>query len=450
MHLSWAAMRSVPLLYRAAVGATRRLAPWVAGTVRPFGARGAKLARGLEARRDAAPGLAAWAARAREAGRPLAWVHAPSVGEALVAQAVLEALRARRPELQVAFTHFSPSVESWRDRLGADVATYLPWDTADEAASALDALRPNVLVFTRTEVWPGLVAGARARGVPVALVGGIVPPGAGRARWLARRLLRSTWGELSRACAVAQEDAARLVWLGVPEAAVRVTGDPAIDSATGRAQAADPAAPYLAPFHEEPRPTVVAGSTWPADEAVLVPALRTVRDLVPGLRVIFAPHEPTAEAVGGLLSRLQGLGWKARPLSAVESRGSPGDAAAVVVDRVGVLAHLYTVGSVAYVGGGFGDSGLHSVLEPAAAGLPVTFGPRIERAPGAAGLLAAGAARVAGDAEALAEALGTWLRDPESRNDASARAFSYIGAHSGAAARTAELLDALIASHASP
>ena len=272
-----------------------------------------------------------------------------------------------------------------------------------------------------------------------------MPTGAGRARWPARVLLRSTWGRLSLACAVTEADAAGFVRLGVEKAAVRVTGDPGIDSATGRAEEADPEAPYLAPFHEVPRPTVVAGSTWPEDEAVLIPAIAEVRRAVPEVRVIVAPHEPDAEAVGGLLSRLQALGWKCRPLSAVESRGSPGDAAAIVVDRVGVLAQLYTVADVAYVGGGFGTSGLHSVLEPAAAGVPVVFGPRHERAPAAAGLIAAGGGRAVRDAEALAAILSAWLRDEAAQRDTGARATAYIDSHSGAADRTAALLDPLLA-----
>jgi 3-deoxy-D-manno-octulosonic-acid transferase len=366
------------------------------------------------------------------------------VGEGLAAQAVLRALRARRPETQAAFTHFSPSAEAFAASMGADVAAYLPWDVAEAVRQALDGLRPDLLIFTKTEVWPVLVAEAAARAIPVALVAGVVPPGAGRARWPARALLRSTWERLALGCAVTEADAERLVRLGVPEAAVHVTGDPSIDSASGRAEEADPTAPYLAPFHEEPRPTVVAGSTWPEDEAVLIPALAEVREAVPDVRVIIAPHEPDAETVGGLLSRLQGLGWKSRPLSAVESRGSPGDAAAVVVDRVGVLAHMYTVGQVAYVGGGFGTSGLHSVLEPAAARVPVTFGPRHERAPAAAGLMAAGGARSIRDAGSLAAILAEWLRDATAQQDAGARAFAYIDFHSGAADRTAALLDPLL------
>lgn len=430
-------MSSVPLLYRLAVVATRLASP--------LASRGeSKLARGIRGRRDAHETLAAWGENEREAGAPVAWFHAPSVGEGLQAAAVIEALREVRPELQVAFTHFSPSAEGLGSRIGADVEAYLPWDVAPLARRALESVRPDLLAFTKTEVWPVLVEEAVRAGVPVVLVGGSVPPGAGRARWLARTALRRTWSRLTLACAVTDEDAARLVDLGVPEAGVRTTGDPSIDSAVRRLGEADPSAPYLAPFHRTPRPTVVAGSTWPSDETVLMPAMTAVRRKVPDVLLVIAPHEPEAEVVSGLLDRLRSLEWKARPLSAVEARGTPGDAGAVVVDSVGQLAHLYSIGDVAYVGGGFGKAGLHSVLEPAAAGAPALFGPRHRNARAAEALVAVGGARIAADAEALADAVTDWLTDADARNRASDHALHYIDAHRGAASKTAELLDPLI------
>ena len=100
----------------------------------------------------------------------------------------------------------------------------------------------------------------------------------------------------------------------------------------------------------------------------------------------------------------------------------------------------------AYVGGGFGRAGLHSVLEPAASGIPVVFGPRHENARSASALAAARGARIASSAAALAEVLSEWLTVARSRQDAAARAFGYIDAHRGAATRTAELLEPLIGS----
>jgi 3-deoxy-D-manno-octulosonic-acid transferase len=231
--------------------------------------------------------------------------------------------------------------------------------------------------------------------------------------------------------------------MGASANAVRVTGDPGVDSAASRALGADPGAAWLAPFLAEPAPTVVAGSTWPADEAVLVPALTRVRDTLAGLRLVVAPHEPDARHVPPLLRGLADAGWRCATLGQVETRGALEGVDAVVVDRVGVLAQLYTAGTLAYVGGGFGRAGLHSVLEPAAAGLPVLFGPRHANAPAAADLLAVGAARVVDDATSLATAVGAWLA-PGGGASAARAARGYIEAHLGAAERSARALARLL------
>lgn len=429
-------MSTAAFLYRGAQRLLRASTPLLGGG-------GSKVARGLAGRRASAGALAAWARANRDTARPAAWLHAPSVGEGLQARAVLEALLEMRPGLQAAYTHFSPSAEALARRMPAGWAGYLPWDLPDEVGPALDALRPGVLAFTKTEAWPVLTAEAAARGIPVALVGGTVPPGSSRARWPARAFLRPTWGRLSLVAAISDADAEGFRALGVAAEALCVTGDPGIDSAAARARSADPAAPYLRPFHDAPRPTVVAGSTWPSDTAVLLPALSAARKRAPDVRVILAPHEPLDGVVRGLLSELEEAGWRAAALARVEEGGAEG-VDAVVVDRVGVLAHLYTVGSVAYVGGGFHDAGLHSVLEPAAARLPVLFGPRHANARAASDLLAAGGAREATDARGLGDELAALLADEAARDYAAGRAFGYIDAHLGAARRTAALLDALM------
>jgi len=431
------AMSSAALVYHSLQRVLRAAAPVVSGGR-------SKLARGLAGRRGAARTLGDWGNAHRDPQRPGAWFHAPSVGEGLQARAVLEELRSQRPDLQVAYTHFSPSAQTLASTMPADVATYLPWDVPDEIAPVLDALRPNAVVFTKTEVWPTLAELAERRGVALALVGGTVPVGARRAAWPARGLLRPTWARLSLVCANNSEDAGGFVELGVAADRVVVTGDPGIDSAAQRAQGADPDAPWLAPFHRDPRPTVVAGSTWPADDAHLLPALRTVRAQVPGLRAVLAPHEPSVAHVAALLDRLRADGWAAKSLASVEEGGTVEGVDAVVVDRVGVLAHLYTVGSVAYVGGGFHDAGLHSVLEPAAAHLPVVFGPRHANARAAGDLVACGGARETTDAGDLAEVFSTWLTSDEAHDYAARRAFGYIDGHLGAARRTAALLDQLM------
>jgi len=357
----------------------------------------------------------------------------------------VEALRSAHPEVQVVFTHFSPSAESLAARMPAEAADYLPWDLPSPIRATLDAVRPDLVVFTKTEVWPVLVAEAARRAIPTALVGGSLPTGAARARWPARTVLRPTWSRLSLVGAIDAEDAKGFASLGVRPDVIHVTGDPGIDSAAARARAADPEASYLEPFHRATLPTVVAGSTWPADEEVLLPALRDTRGRTGAMRVIIAPHEPTPGHVDQLVRRLGAGGWRPSTLSEVERSGLEGRDA-VVVDRVGVLAHLYTAATVAYVGGGFHDAGLHSVLEPAAAGVPVAFGPRHRNARAAADLVGVGGARVGTDRARLADIFTTWLLDPGQREYAATAARGYIHRHAGAADRSTRLLLSLLES----
>ncbi|HET9133044.1 MAG TPA: glycosyltransferase N-terminal domain-containing protein, partial [Gemmatimonadales bacterium] len=146
----------------------------------PIALRDPRQRQAHAARLGAPARLATWAAAHRDPTRPLVWCHAPSVGEGQQARSVLRALRALRPDLQVAYTHFSPSAERFAQSVGADVTDYLPYDCVADTSAVLAALRPDLLVFAKLDVWPELVAQAVSRQVPCALVAGTVLPDSGR------------------------------------------------------------------------------------------------------------------------------------------------------------------------------------------------------------------------------------------------------------------------------
>ncbi|MCH7892065.1 MAG: hypothetical protein IH921_11245 [Gemmatimonadetes bacterium] len=423
-------------LYRIVLRALRALSPVLMKGE-------SKLARGLRGRHDAHTRLAA--AATALADRPVVWVHASSVGESLQARAVVDVLRDRMPGLQVVFTFFSPSAEAVQGDFPADVSSYLPWDLPEVMGPVLDAVQPDVIVFTQREVWPTLAEEAAARGVPTVLIAGTMPLGAGRLSGPGRILLGPAFRSLRSVAAVSKEDGERFGLLGVRSDRVTVTGDPGIDAARDRVARIDRGAPHMrifgAAFGGGGGPILVAGSTWPSDEKVLIPALARVRRSVPGLRLVLAPHEPGGYDFVGLGRRLAADGWTPVLLG---KAGAVQGVDAILVDRVGVLADLYSLASVAYVGGGFHKGGLHSVVEPAAAGVPVLMGPGYRGSVHAARLLAAGGARAVTDVNGLADTLREWLEDVKKNEERGRLAMDYIEKQRGAADCTADLITRLL------
>lgn len=415
--------------------AAARAAEWLAYAPLP---REAKLARALRARRGLLARYEAWGRAHRDPARALLWMHAPSVGEGLQARPVLERLRSARPALQVAYTFFSPSAERFAAALDVDFADYLPFDRRVSVARAVAALRPTALVFAKLDLWPVLSATAAARGARLGMISATLAGDSGRRRPLARAMLREAYARLDAVGAIDAADAERLAALGVRADRIRVTGDTRYDQVWARARSADRTGALLAPLVSA-RPTLVAGSTWPADEAVLLPAWRAMRREVPEARLIIAPHEPTAAHLAPIHD------WAAREgLSHATLDRADATHDVVVVDRVGVLGELYALADAAFVGGGFHAAGLHSVLEPAAFGAPVLFGPRHAGSRDAGLLLACQGGVSVGDAASLAEALRIVLDEGDTRRRAGDAARELVRAGLGAADRSAALVEALL------
>ncbi len=399
----------------------------------------AKVMRALAARRGIRDRYAAWGAAHRDPSRSLLWMHAPSVGEGLQARPVLELARRIRPDLQLAYTHFSPSALRFAASLDVDFRDYLPFDAPGDVRAALDALRPTALVFSKLDVWPTLVREASRRGVKLGMVSATLAAGSSRRSTMARALLRGAYARLDAVGAVDPSDADRLVALGVRPEAITVTGDTRYDQVWQRAASVDRDSDLLAPFTDD-RPTVVAGSTWPSDERPLLEAWLAARGSVERPRLVLAPHEPVASHLASVET------WASQHAITLARLGDPAAATAevVLVDRVGVLGDLYAIADVAFVGGGFHDAGLHSVLEPAAFGVPVLVGPRYTNSRDAVLLLSHGGGASAGDAGAVERALSLWLADPGRRRAVGARARGLVRAGLGAARRSFELVLRLV------
>jgi 3-deoxy-D-manno-octulosonic-acid transferase len=308
----------------------------------------------------------------------------------------------------------------------------------------LASLEPDLLVFAKLDVWPELSTRAATTGAQVAIVAATVSPGSARLRWPARWLLEAGYRAITAAAAISPEDADRLTRLGVPAERIQVLGDPRFDSVAERVRAVDQDEPLLS--FGRGAPTMVAGSTWPADEAVLLSAFARLHRSRPGARLILVPHEPTPARLEALDRRAASLGLPI-PVRLGDGRKP---VPLLVVDRMGLLATLYGSGTMAYVGGGFGAAGLHSVLEPAAWGIPVTFGPRWRNSRDAALLLEAGAAAalprswIGRASVALQRQWEQWIVNEEGRRAQGQRAREVVERGLGASARSAEMLAGLI------
>jgi 3-deoxy-D-manno-octulosonic-acid transferase len=213
---------------------------------------------------------------------------------------------------------------------------------------------------------------------------------------------------------------------------VSVGGDTRYDRVAAIVDESAPIAPAQAFQATEGTPVLVCGSTWPDDEALLLKAMAGARSAP---RLLVAPHELHAQHLRSIERDFPKPLALYGELEAGQAAGTvPPGIRTVLVERMGLLARLYRYGDVAYVGGGFGD-GIHSLLEAAAWGRPVIFGPRHTRFPEGQGLIDAGGGFCVRDADELRTVLDRLLTDPQALRQASEAARSYVAFRVGATRR---------------
>ena len=379
-------------------------------------------------------------ARDSRTERPLVWFHAASVGESQVIHPIAARLRERHRSLQTVLTFSSPSMAAWPEPPGVDRIDYAPADIPSTVAAVFNALRPSIIIVSRGDLWPEMVHGALSRHVPVAVVGGAVGRGSTRLRWPVRQLLAAVHKRLAFVGARSAEDASRWIRLGARQEVVHVTGDPRNDYILERVRGKSVPQPLSA--WGSAGHVMVAGSTHPQDEELLIDAFAVIASSDKAARLLVVPHEPGPASVRRIVSQARRLRLEAEPWN-----GSPAEIRApiVAVDQVGVLGDLYAVGTLAYVGGGFGTSGVHSLAEPAAWGVPVLAGPGVFNDAAAQPLLeSGGVATISGPDQLpeLVEKWTQWLSDPDARSVAGRAALSQI--RCGAADESVQALERLL------
>lgn len=369
------------------------------------------------------------------------WVHALSLGEVLSAVPLAKALRSRYPDETIVFTTSTlTGLEIAKKRVGnfMDHVSLFPYDFILSVRLIANRIRPKIAIMVETDLWPNFFREMDRRNVPVVIVNGRLSDKSFAGYQRFPFLFHPLFSQFARVCAQSAEDARRFRKLGAAADRVLVVGNLKYDKPRPDASPAALAELRTCLGISDKGPVLVAGSTHLGEEGILSDAVLTLRRDFPNLFCITAPRDPNR--AGEVARIFQDKGMDVRRLSE-KSRGKDG----VVIDTIGLLAGLYGLADVAFVGGSLIPFGGHNPLEPAAMSRPVMFGPQMQsfQEISQALLTAGGAVRVT-DAQTLARTAGRLLADPSEAHLMGQRGQAVINAHQGALNLTLDEVDAVV------
>ncbi|HEY5311052.1 MAG TPA: 3-deoxy-D-manno-octulosonic acid transferase [Pirellulales bacterium] len=384
----------------------------------------------------------------RAGNRPCVWLHAVSVGEVNLLATLIATWRQCRPDWQcvvstTTMTGFRLATKKYPDC----TVFYCPLDFSWAVRRAMARVRPACLVLAELELWPNLIAAAQAAGARVVVVNGRLSPrsfrGYRRIRWLMGRVLR----QVDRVLVQNDEYAARFRALGAPTDRVRVTGSLKFDGAQAdRHNAATMRLAELAGFAPDDV-IFLAGSTQAPEEALALAAFRQLAPHHPRLRLVLVPRHPDRFAAIGQTLTAAGVSWQRR--SQLDAHGADPQARVLLVDAMGELGAWWGTAQIAFVGGSLGRRGGQNMVEPAAYGAAVSFGPNTQNFRDiVAALLQHDAAVVVSDGPQLTAFVRRCLDEPQWAADLGARASRFVASQQGATRRTWELLEPLVSDNA--
>ena len=359
--------------------------------------------------------------------KKVVWMHCASLGEYEQGLPVLTALKNKYPTYFYLVTFFSPSGYEVRKNHGiADMVTYLPWDTKADVNRFVAQVNPVMALLVKYEFWPNLIRALQRKDVPLFLIAGL---------FRQNQRFFKPWGYSQRKLLrefthlfVQNDDSLKLLQsIGIQQ--VRISGDTRYD----RVGASKTPLPFMESFVGN-RKCVVAGSTWPEDEAVLLEAIaQTPSDWC----WLIAPHEMHEDKLLQLMTKL--------PKGSVRYSQSKTSAftncPVLVLDTVGMLNRCYAYGDIAYVGGGMGRSGLHNILEPAAEGIAVVIGKNYQKFPEAKALIDLGGVVSITSADDCTNQVLKLMQNDRLRNEKGQVNAAFVTQNQGATEKTISLLN---------
>ncbi|WP_420238981.1 3-deoxy-D-manno-octulosonic acid transferase [Telmatobacter bradus] len=311
-------------------------------------------------------------------GRPLLWLHAVSVGEVLAVSRLIRDLEALFPEHFIAISTTTRTGQDLAAKMfGAERVFYCPLDLPWAVRAWLDRLQPSLLILAETEFWPNLLSACFRRGVPVAVVNARISDRS----WPRYRKLSALWkpflSRLSAVLAQSPVDAERLCAIGCTAERVMVGGNLKFDV---RAASEAEATRQLRALAPRPR-FIVAGSTLEGEEEAFLKAMEPLCRVHSRMIKVIAPRHPERfEAVAAMLERsgqrwVRRSAWKGKPLEELQTLEG---GEVVLLDTIGELASVYSLATIAFVGGSLIPAGGHNPLEPAQFAVPIVMGPNYQ------------------------------------------------------------------------
>ena len=362
------------------------------------------------------------------------WVHAVSVGEVRSAAQLVRALGRRYPDHRLMVTTGTPTGSEQVRELFADRVShsYVPYDLPGAVRRFMDRVKPEFAIVAETEFWPNLFGECGKRGIPLFLVNVRISPDS---LWRYKRVPVATNSMLANAallCAQSRKDAAQLEDLGVSAHLIHVTGNLKFDAPVEKSVLDE--GRRLRSHWGRDRFVFIAASTHPGEERRMLAAFGRLKDRYPQLLLVLVPRHP--ERFTGVVRLCRRRGYNVVRRTAHKGK-LPVDVEVIVGDTMGELQKLYAASDVAFVGGSLVAVGGHNILEACAVGVPVIFGPHMFQAEEVSDLaVQRGAARQVTDVAGLADAVSTYIDQPELLRTAGEAARSLVTDNRGALERT--------------
>ncbi|WP_290384716.1 3-deoxy-D-manno-octulosonic acid transferase [Parabacteroides goldsteinii] len=354
------------------------------------------------------------------------WFHASSLGEFEQGRPMMEKIKAEHPEYKILLTFFSPSgYEVRKNYNGVDVICYLPFDTPYRVKKFLNLANPSIAVFIKYEFWGNYLQELKHRNIPVCIISSIFRRDQLFFQWFGypyRKMLYC----FTHLFVQDDRSAALLKEFGITN--VTVTGDTRFDrvlDVRNQARELSPVEHFVCEGGKEKRLTLVAGSSWPQDEEILIPYFNEH----PEMKLIIAPHEIHREHLMYIESLLKRPSVRLSDVFHDQSLAEGKDC--LIVDSFGLLSSIYRYGTIAYIGGGFG-AGIHNTLEAAVYGIPVLFGPKYHKFKEAKDLIKVGGGFSVSDKQSFCEKMDELLTYHEVLEAAGESAGQFVNGNAGA------------------